>query len=212
MKEISKNTLFFYGEKLFNLVKAFGFYAKKLQILSVSYFSQTKYYVFYVLFVILSFFPAAENSRSSLFCKSLLLFLNISSFFLFVFLNLPFTSRICENLIGKAFIDRSLPGHLKGLIPFFIFLLTFSTLGLIETFSINLRVNEYVEICETINNDLQSFREVPLTIPNMVEFEKILIEITETPEEIPSTGVLTDISRWLIKKFSLVIVKYSSYV
>jgi len=204
MKKISKNTLFFYKEKLFNLVKTFGFYAIKLQILSVSYFSQTKYYVFYVLFVILAFFPAAENSSSSLFCKSLVLFLIISSLFLFVFLNVPFTNRICEDLIGKAFIDRSLPGHLKGLLPFFIFLLTFTTLGLIETVSINLRVNEYVEICETINNDLQSFREVPLTIPNIVEFEKILIEITETPEEIPSTGVLTDVSRWVVKKFSLV--------
>ena len=149
MKKISKNTLFFYKEKLFNLVKSFGFYAIKLEILSVSYFSQTKYYVFYVLFVIL-------------------------------------------------------PGHLKGLIPFFIFLLTFTTLGLIETVSINLRVSEYVQVCETIYNDLESFRKVPLTIPNIVEFEKILIEITETPEEIPSTGILTDVSRWIIKKFSLV--------
>ena len=28
--------------------------------------------------------------------------------------------------------------------------------------------------------------------------------VQPTPEEIPSTGVLTDVSRWVVKKFSLV--------
>lgn len=106
--------------------------------------------------------------------------------------------------MGKIFIDRYLPGNLKGLLPFSIFVLTFSTLGLIEAISLNLRVNEYLQLCENISNDLQAFKEVPLTVPNLAEFNKILVEITKIPRENPSTGIISDISRWIIKKFSYI--------
>jgi len=99
MKSLSKKTLFLYKERLVKFVNTFGFYTIKTQKLSVSYFSQTKYYVFYVLFVILPFFPKMENNSYSFLCKFLVFFLIISTFLLFVLLNLSFTNKRVARLV-----------------------------------------------------------------------------------------------------------------
>lgn len=126
-----KNKKVYIMKKLVILLSAFFTSVLKNSILAVHYFSLTRYYLVYVFFV-LNCFSNIKGSFINIFSIFALTFILFTAFFTFVFLNIPFTNAKIENLLGKSFIELYLPGRFKGLIPLFFFILTVSTLDLIE--------------------------------------------------------------------------------
>ena len=135
----SKNQIYIFLKKCIQKIL-------RIQILTIHFFAYTRYYLLYLVVVILACFCNPESSSRNFFFKSILLFSIFSTFIIFLLLLLPFTRSRVEMLAGGTFIDAKLPGNLKGLSPFMLFLLTISTLNLIAPFSLTSRVHYELDL------------------------------------------------------------------
>ena len=100
-------------------------------------------------------------------------------------------------LAGAQFIDAKLPGNLKGLLPFMLFLLTISTLGLIETFSLSSRVHHELDLLNMYDQRIERFGNNPTTMESVEDFGKTMENFSKLPKDFSSTGIITDISTWV---------------
>jgi hypothetical protein len=159
----------------------------------------TPFYFVFVLFVIFGFTCQINDSIINLFSQWVVLFSVYSSLFLFLLLNAPFLGEKIQFYLGKSFIDRRLPGKLKGALPLTLFLITIAIICYIDTFSLYFRILDYNSISDSINQSLKSTSEKSWGN----EFLKDLLDIESTvlkklPKEFPSTGILTDFSHKVI--------------
>lgn len=126
-----------------------------------------------------------------------MLFILASSFFSFFLLNISFTRRIIERFLGKPFLDKHLPGEIKGLIFFLIFIFTISTLDAIESQSIKNKVISQMKDIEQINNQIDCFKESFYTFESLRDFSQTKVKFSEVSENFANTGVLTDLSNFI---------------
>ena len=174
-------------------------YFLRLQIIVQDSFFLTRFYLFFVLLVILGFQCEVTNSPLHLFSQKVVWFVLLSSLFLSVLLNLPFLGEKAQFFIGKSFLSRYLPGPLKGLLPFAFFLFTICLLNYVEAYTHYERILEYNRSVEMINHSLDQ-------IANHLSDENLLkdLQVVESqiyerlPPEFPSTGVLKGFSNSVV--------------
>lgn len=169
----------------------------KIQILTIHYFAYTRYYLLYVVVIILACFSKAESSYINLFFKYILFFTMFSTFIIFILLLLPFTKSRVEMLAGAQFIDAKLPGNLKGLLPFMLFLLTVSTLGLMEAFSLSSRVHYELDLLNMYDQRIEGFGNNTTIVESVESLGKTMENLSKLPKDFSSTRIITDISTWV---------------
>lgn len=164
-------------------------------VLIIHYFTYTPYYLLYIFMSIPAFFCSLKPSYIHIICETFICVLLIFTFFLFVLLNLNITKKRFEYFLGKSFIDRFLPGHFKGLFSFLLFVFTLAMLDYIEVSSIYMRVCEYRDSLDLINQNIDNIGLSKSDIGIENNINDILLKIRDIhPRGYPKTGILTDIS------------------
>ena len=184
-----KNTLMFFENIIRQIFKTF--------ILTIFYLTYSPLYLLYIVLNIVGFYSKVENSIVSYSCKTAILSLIFISVFLFVVLNIPFTKEKIERLVGSTFLETYSPGRGKTIVSLFLFLLTFSVLGCVESSSLVSRLKEY----EALTNSI--YRELDNIIPGeplenvLRSIDKSLLLVRDLPSNhIPNAGILTDIANY----------------
>lgn len=169
------------------------------QIIIVHYFSITWLYALFILLVILGFQCQIEESSLHLFSQRIVWFTLLSALFLSILLNLPFLGERAQFFIGKSFLNYYLPGPLKGLLAFALFLFTICLLNYVEAYTLSLRISDYNSTMEYINNSLNQIPNRPLDENLFKDLQGAERQIFQgLPREFPSTGVLKDFSSAVI--------------
>lgn len=190
-----KNLYNFCRTSIFNFSKSTVSNAFRGLFLIIHYFSHTSYYLLYILLSILAFFCNVDDSYISIMCKTFICVLLFSTLFLFMLLNISFTNKKIEYLLGKLFIDQYLSGHFKGLFPFLLFIVTLTMLDFIEISSMNMRVCEYQDSLNLINKNLENVGVSESDVGILNNSYDLLLKIRDLPSTgYPKTGILTDIS------------------
>lgn len=171
------------------------------QVLIVSRFCFTYFYLLFVLLSMVPFFCEAKGSFINLICKFIVFYTLFSAFILSFFLNFPWTKERIESLLGKRFLDEKIGLHYRGLIPFLFFLLTISALGQIDSFSMLFKVREKIHEREFYMNQVEKFVEQPLTYTSMGEILETLSQISNLPKDFSSAGIITEFSTWICSIF-----------
>lgn len=167
-------------------------------VLIIHYFTHTPYYLLYILISILAFFCSLKHSYINIISETFICVLLIFTFFLFVLLNLNITKKRVEYFLGKSFIDRFLPGHFKGLFSFLLFVFTLAMLDYIEVSSIYMRVCEYRDSLDLINQNIDNIGLSKSDIGIENNINDLLLKIRDIhPRGYPKTGILTDISSFV---------------
>lgn len=166
----------------------------KNQVLTVYYFSFTLYYLLFVFCTIAAFFSKVDHSYIQIVCQSIVFYSILSSLMLFLLLIVPFTRKKVEILLGKQFLNEKITGKFKSVLPLLIFLVTFSTLDLIEAVSMSLRVQSQIKCKDLL---YQESHDLPLDQKNIDQASEFLTKLLNQSEEFASTGVITDISNWI---------------
>ncbi len=107
------------------------------------YFSNTPFYIVFVLFSLLALFGEYDNNYLKSFCTFFVLFLSMSSAVLVVVLNFDKSFNFVEKLVGYKYIDTLFPLSkigIRALFPVTVFFFTFLLLILIESYSIGSQV------------------------------------------------------------------------
>lgn len=184
----------FYRTTLYNFLKSIISNTFKGLVLIIHYFSHTPIYLLYILVSILAFFCSVKHSYISIISETFICVLLIFTFFLFVLLNLNITNKKIDYFLGKSFIDLFLPGHFKGLFSFFLFLVTLTMLDYIEVSSIYMRVCEYRDSLDLINQNIDNIGVSKSDIGIVNNINDLLLKIRDIhPTGYPKTGILTDI-------------------
>ena len=123
-------------------------YVLRIQILIISCFFLTPFYFVFVLFVIFDHNCQIYDSFIHLFSQRVVLFSVYSSLFLFLLLNAPFLGEKIQFYLGKSFIDRRLPGKLKGAPPLVLFMFTIVLICYVDTLSLHFRILDYNSISD----------------------------------------------------------------
>ena len=138
------------------LLHTIPIYILQGQVIIVHYFSITWLYALFILLAILGFQCQIEESSLHLFSQRIVWFTLLSALFLSILLNLPFLGERAQLFIGKSFLNYYLPGPLKGLLAFALFLFTICLLNYVEAYTLSLRISDYNSTMESINNSLNS--------------------------------------------------------
>ena len=171
----------------------------KSQILVIHYCFYTKYYLVFVLLGILGFQCDISDSNIQFFSEKFVLFVVYSAFFFSILLNFPFFGEGVQFFIGKSFLNRYLPGPLKGMLPFTLLLLTITLLALIESRTLLWRISDYHSSVELINQSLESAANKSWGEDFLKELQAAEQSIYNLlPPEYPSRGVLKDFSKTVI--------------
>ena len=110
----------------------------------------------FVLLGILGFQCDIRDSNVHFLSEKSLSFVLFSALFFSILLNFPFFGEGVQSFIGESFLNRYLPGPLKGMLPFAFLLLTLTLLALIESHTLLLRVVDYNSPVELINQSIDS--------------------------------------------------------
>lgn len=150
----------------------------------------------FVLLGILGFQCDIRNSNIHFFSEKIVSFVLLSALFFSILLNFPFFGESVQSFIGKSFLNRYLPGPLKGMLPFAFFLFTLILLGWIESHTLLLRVVDYNSSIELINQFIDSAAKKPWGEDFLKELQAAKKSIYHLlPPEYPSRGVLKDFSK-----------------
>ncbi len=182
-----------------NLFYFLPVYVLRIQILIISCFFLTPFYFVFVLFVIFDHNCQIYDSFIHFFSQRVVLFTVYSSLFLFLLLNAPFLGEKIQFYLGKSFIDRHLPGKLKGALPLSLFVFTIVLICYIDTLSLYIRILDYNSISDSINQSLNSASDKPWGTEFLEDLQDIESTIfNNLPKKFPSTGILTDFSHKVI--------------
>lgn len=197
MNQLLNQLLSSFLQKIEKIFKNFCFYITKISIYVTHTCFYTGWYFFYVSCVIVASFCTADFSYLYMISQCVMVFVLASSLLSLFLLNFNFTRRKIETVLGNPFLEKYLPGEVKGLIPFLIYLFTISTLGLIESQSIKNRVTSQIKDLKQINDQIDSFRESPQTFESLRDLSQTLVKLSGVPENFADTGVLTDLSNFI---------------
>ena len=171
----------------------------KVQILVISYCFHTRFYLVFVLLGILGSQCDVSGSNIQFFSEKIVVFVLLSSLFFSILLNFPFFGESAQLFIGKPFLNRYLPGPLKGMLPFAFLLLTLTSLAWFESYTLMLRVADYNSSIDIINQSLESAAKKPWGEDFLKELQATDKSIYHLlPPEYPSRGVLKDFSKIVI--------------
>lgn len=113
----------------------------KNTLLSISLFSTTNCYLFYVTVVMIAIFSKEQNNYRVYFCYYIMGFLIIGSLLVCVFLNIKTTYFFLENLMGAPFLGKHYPITklgFRGIYPVIIYTFTIFLLIGINNLSLKL--------------------------------------------------------------------------
>lgn len=168
------------------------FYAIRAQVLIVYFFFSARGYFFFVFFVLFGMLCDIEDSYLHLFSKCLVYLVVYTTFFLTLILNLFYFGKKVQFFIGNDFLQRYLPGPLKGLLPFALFLSTWSLLESVNTLSLLYSINDYEFSIKQFTNQINEAKTMDWGRDFLLKAESLESAIKDKlPAEYPSKGTLT---------------------
>ena len=172
-------------------------YILQTQVIVVSSLSFTPFYSLYILFNIVGFFCQKKDSLVSLVCENLVVAVVISGLVLLVLLNLSATREGVERLIGHSFLERHMPGKYKPIFSLFLFLLTFSFLGYVESTSVLYRVKEFGASMDLIYQEIDKINKERPVEDVVRSVNNVILMARDLPyDDPPRTGIITDIASY----------------
>ena len=112
----------------------------------------------------------------------LLYFVIPNAFFTF---NCTFYKKKVEILLGEHFLKEKVASKYKSLLALLIFLLTISTLGLIDAVSLSLRVQSQLKLIHSLT---QESGKADFDQQNLDQISQLSTNLQSLPEELLSTG------------------------
>lgn len=177
-------------------------YVLRSLILIIYFFFLTRGYFVFVFFVLFGMHCNINDSLLHLLSHFIVSFTLWLTFFFSIMLNVYYFGENLQFFIGKEFLQKYLPGPLKGVLPLALFISTISLLESVDTFSLLYRIEFYQASLKDFKDQINIAKDMDWGKDFLLKLESIEMDIREKiPSNPPSKGILTEYTERILTFF-----------